>query len=106
MSDIEIIKTACRNCHGSCVADVYLKDGKIIKIKPDKDSPLSRGRMCPKGLSGIELVYHPDRLKYPMKRVGERGEGKWQRISWDEAYDILCDNINEITAKYGRKLLL
>jgi anaerobic selenocysteine-containing dehydrogenase len=105
VSDIEIIKTACRNCHGSCVADVYLKDGKIIKIKPDKDSPLSRGRMCPKGLSGIELVYHPDRLKYPMKRVGERGEGKWQRISWDEAYDILCDNINEITAKYGREAI-
>jgi anaerobic selenocysteine-containing dehydrogenase len=102
---IETVKTLCRNCHGSCVAEVTLKDGKPVKIVPDKDSPLSRGRMCPKGLAGLELLYHPDRIKNPMKRTGARGEGKWGRISWDEAYDIICENIEAITKKYGREAI-
>ena len=103
MSDTRIIKSACRNCHGGCVADLYVENDKLIKILPDKDSPLSLGRMCPKGLHGLELLYHPDRIKYPLKRAGERGEGKWTRISWDEAYDILCENYLKITEKYGKQ---
>ena len=48
--------------------------------------------MCAKGLAGIQALYHPNRIKYPMKRVGERGENKWKRISWDEAIDIIAKN--------------
>jgi len=100
-----VVKTLCRSCHGSCVAEVTLEDGAPVRIVPDKASPLSRGRMCPKGLAGIELLYHPDRLRYPLKRIGERGEGKWERIDWEEAYSILIEKINDITQRYGRQAI-
>ncbi len=101
MEEVKFVKTACRNCHGGCGAIVEVRGGKAVRIRPDPDSPLSRGRMCPKGLAGLELLYHPDRLKYPMKRAGERGEGKWQRITWDEAYDIIAEKLLAIEREYG-----
>ena len=97
----EIIKTACRACHGGCGALVTVTDGVVTKIAPDPDSPLSRGRMCPKGLAGAELLYHPDRLKYPMKRIGPRGSGQWERISWDEALDLIVQNVDKIRRESG-----
>jgi anaerobic selenocysteine-containing dehydrogenase len=101
MGEIKKIKTACRACHGGCGVIVTVENAVVTKIEPDKDSPISRGRLCPKALAGIELLYHPDRLKYPMKRIGKRGEGKWERISWDAAYDIIVKNINKIRDNYG-----
>lgn len=101
MSETKIVKTACRNCHGGCGVLVTVTDGVAVQIRPDPDSPLSLGKMCPKGLAGLELLYHPDRLNYPLKRIGERGEGKWQRISWDEAYDIIADKLLAIEKEYG-----
>ena len=75
----------------------------LTKVEP-ADFPEPRYRyMCAKGLCTPKLVYHPDRLKYPMKRVGERGEGKWQRISWDEALDTIAGKLKDIPAKYGRE---
>ncbi len=94
-------KASCRGCHGGCGAILTFEDDKLVKILPDPDSPLSRGRMCPKGLAGADLLYHPKRLNWPMKRTGARGEGKWQRIGWDEAYDIIAENIEGIRQKYG-----
>jgi hypothetical protein len=61
-------------CHGGCGVLVYVENGKVVKIKGDPESPLNRGRICPKGMASIELLYHPDRLKYPLKRAGKRGE--------------------------------
>lgn len=101
MKTSKVIKTACRMCHGGCGALVYLENDKVVKIKPDPDSPISKGRMCIKGLKSIEQLYHPDRLKYPLKRAGKRGEGKWERITWDEAYDVIAEKINEIKEKHG-----
>jgi len=99
--NIKNIKTACRNCHGGCGAIVTVENGIAVRIRPNPESPLSMGKMCPKGLAGLELLYHKDRLNYPMKRVGERGEGKWQRISWEEAYDIIAENLLRIEREYG-----
>jgi anaerobic selenocysteine-containing dehydrogenase len=62
---------------------------------------MSKGRMCAKGLSGIQSLYHPNRNKYPLKRVGERGGGKWKRISWDEAVDTIAKKLMETRKKYG-----
>jgi len=84
-----VYKCACRGCHGGCLFDLTVEDGKLIKAVPSKEGPLNRGRACVKGLSIIEQIYHPDRLRYPMKRAGKRGEGKWERISWDEAWAAL-----------------
>ena len=69
-------------------------------MEGDPDFPQNEGFMCPKGLAVTQVLYHPDRIKYPMKRMGERGEGKWQRISWDEALDETASRFKEI-AKWG-----
>ena len=91
-----VYKSACRMCHGSCGVLVHVREGKVVQLEGDPDSPLTRGKLCPKGLASIDHMYHPDRIKYPMKRLGERGEGKWERITWDEAYTILCSKIKDL----------
>jgi thiosulfate reductase / polysulfide reductase chain A len=98
---VQVYKSACKMCHGGCGALVHVKDGKVLKIQGDPESPLNRGKMCPKGLASIEHLYHPDRLKHPLRRVGKRGEGKWERISWDEALETISGKVLEIKAKNG-----
>jgi anaerobic selenocysteine-containing dehydrogenase len=100
MSEEKIIKTTCKGCHGGCGVMVTVKDGAIVHIEGDPAKP-TRGTMCSKGLSSIQHVNHPDRLKYPLKRTGARGEGKWQRISWDEALDTIATKMKEAQAEFG-----
>ena len=78
-----IYKTACRGCHGGCLYNVSVDNGRVVQVCPAKEGPLNRGRGCVKGMSIIEQMYHPDRLLYPQKRIGPRGSGQWERISWD-----------------------
>ncbi|MCC6956273.1 MAG: molybdopterin-dependent oxidoreductase [Anaerolineales bacterium] len=105
-SDTEIVKTHCAFCYAFCGLDIHVKDGKIIKVEGNKDAPHTQGKLCcPKGASLAQFVYNPNRLKYPLKRVGKRGEGKWQRISWDEAYDFIITKLQEIKDKYGPEAL-
>ena len=94
-------KSACRTCHGGCGVLVHVENGKVVKIQGDPESPLNRGRLCPKGMASIELLYHPDRLKHPLKRAGKRGQGKWERISWEEALNTMASRIADIKAAYG-----
>jgi len=94
-------KSACRMCHGGCGVLVHVKDGAVVKIEGDPESPLNKGKLCVKGLSSIEHLYNPDRLKYPLKRTGRRGEGKWERISWTEALNTIAARIKEIKRDYG-----
>ncbi len=96
-----VVRTSCRMCHGGCRILVRVRDGKAIKVEGDPEGPINKGTMCAKGLSCLDLLYHPERILYPLKRAGERGEGKWQRISWDEAYEIIVSRLKEITRKYG-----
>ena len=96
-----IYRSACRTCHGGCGVLVHVEGGKVVKVKGDPESPLNKGKLCPKGAASIENLYHPDRLKYPMKRAGKRGEGKWKRISWDEALDTIAGKINQIKESHG-----
>jgi len=77
----------------------------VLKLEPaDFPDPKYR-RICLRGLTGTELTYHPDRLKYPMRRVGERGEGRFERISWDEALDTIAARFGDIAARYGRQAI-
>jgi anaerobic selenocysteine-containing dehydrogenase len=80
---------------------MHVQDGRLVKVRGDPDSPLNRGRLCPIGTSTLDLVYHPDRLQYPQRRIGARGSGKWQRISWDEALDEISDRLLAIRAEFG-----
>lgn len=100
MSERKVIKSTCRSCHGGCGVLVTVEDGVAIKIEGDPESP-TWGTMCTKGLSSIQNTYNPHRLKYPMKRTGERGGGKWQRISWEEALDTIAGKMKDSIAKYG-----
>ena len=89
-------------CHQLCALKVWVKNGEIRKLE-SADYPGDPGArsICLKGLSNARLVYHPDRLKYPLKRVGDRGAGKWQRITWDEAFDTIAARLLEVKEKYG-----
>lgn len=105
MTNKKNIKTACRMCHGGCGVIVTVENGMVIKIKPDPDSPINKGKMCIKGLGSLELLYHKDRIKYPLKRLGKRGAGRWKRIDWDEAYSVITENISKIIYKYGSEAI-
>jgi anaerobic selenocysteine-containing dehydrogenase/NAD-dependent dihydropyrimidine dehydrogenase PreA subunit len=94
-------KTACRSCHGGCVLILTVENGKVTKVRPDPDAPLNKGRACTKGISIIEQMYHPDRVLYPMKRNGPRGDGTWERIPWDEAFDTIAAKLNKFIAEKG-----
>ena len=96
-----IVKSTCGECHGLCGVKIHVQDGRAVKIEGDEDCPISKGTMCSKGLAVLQRLYHPDRLKYPLKRAGERGEGKWQRISWEEALDTIGDKLGKIRDEYG-----
>jgi anaerobic selenocysteine-containing dehydrogenase len=94
-------KSQCYICNSGCDALVFERDGKVIRVEGDPSSPITKGTLCCKGLASKEQLYHPDRLLYPMKRVGKRGEGEWTRISWDEALDTAAERFKEVEKKYG-----
>ncbi len=78
-----------------------MRDGVLVKVEGDPQSPLNHGRLCPIGTVTTDLVYHPDRLKHPLRRLGERGSGRWQRISWDAALDEICKKLLAIREEFG-----
>src|SRR5512143_3938326 len=98
---VEVFRTGCQMCHGGCGILVHVKNGKAIRTEGAPDCPNNQGWLCVKGRAILDYVYHPDRLKYPMKRVGERGSGQWQRISWDEALGTISDRLSAIRKEDG-----
>jgi anaerobic selenocysteine-containing dehydrogenase len=102
----EVVRTNCRGCHGGCGVLVHVRDGTIIKIEGDPDFPTNHGSICSKGLAYQQLVYHPDRVKYPLKRVGKKGEGKWQRISWDEAFETIVNKLKQVIKENGAESIV
>ena len=96
-----IVKSGCFFCHGGCGIEVHVRNGRAIRVEGDPDHPNNRGYLCVKGRAGIELLYHKDRLLHPLKRVGARGEGRWARISWDEAIDTCAAELKKVIDRYG-----
>ena len=90
-------------CHLGCGVLMYTdKDGKLVKVEGDPENPMTEGRLCVRCLDMPEIVNHKDRLTYPMKRArADRGKNKWERVSWDEAYDIVEREFNAIKDEYG-----
>jgi len=88
-------------CHGGCGVLAHIEDGKLVKIEGDPEHPWNQGRLCSRCLAMTQYVNHPDRLTRPLKRVGERGEGKWQEISWDEAFDLIETRMKQIREEFG-----
>ena len=98
----------CVNCHGNCAFKILAKDGIVVREEQlaqypqiADDIPDTNPRGCQKGAIHSQAMYEPDRIRYPMKRLGERGEGKWQRISWDQATEEIADKIIDLYEAHG-----
>ena len=92
----KLVPGMCQLCSTVCGIMGHVKDGRLIKIEGNHNDPNSRGHLCARGHAGLNHQYHPERLLYPLKRVGERGEGKWKRISWNEALDEIAEKLKKI----------
>jgi len=103
--DVHIVRTttwsAGPGCHGGCGVLAHIRDGKLVKLEGDPDHPWNQGRLCARALAMTQYVEHPERLRRPVKRVGKRGEGRWEEISWDEAYDLVEKKMKAIREEFG-----
>ncbi|SLN55276.1 molybdopterin oxidoreductase family protein [Pseudooctadecabacter jejudonensis] len=100
----EVRKTTCYMCACRCGINVHMKDGKVAYIEGNKDHPVNQGVLCAKGSAGIMQVNAPSRLKAPLKRVGPRGSGEFEEISWEEALTIATDWLKPVREKHPEKL--
>ncbi|WP_316511337.1 DMSO/selenate family reductase complex A subunit [Klebsiella grimontii] len=103
-----IVWGACSvNCGSRCALRSHVRDDEVVWVETDNTGTDSYGdhqvRACLRGRSIRRRINHPDRLNYPMKRVGKRGEGKFERISWDEALDAIAASLKNVVAKYGNE---
>ena len=110
LSGETIVTSTCgHNCGGRCVVNAHVRDDRIVRISTDarrweaEHPPLAA---CARGVGQIERTYHPDRLKYPMRRVGARGSGKFERVSWDVALDEVSRELLRIRDTYGNAAIL
>lgn len=99
----EYVNSICGMCSVRCPITVEVVDGKAVYIEGAKSL---KGSLCPRGAAGTALSYDEDRPQYPMIRTGERGEGKWKQVSWDEALDYVADKLKAIQAEYGKDAVL
>jgi len=95
----------CEMCFWNCGVDVYTRDGIIHKLEGNKLNPNNRGHICAKGNAGIQSTYDPDRIQSPLIRTGKRGEGKFKKVSWEEAYSYVFDKLDPLVKKYGPETL-
>jgi anaerobic dimethyl sulfoxide reductase subunit A len=103
-----VVWSSCMvNCGSRCPLRVHVNDGTIVRVETDNTGDDEIGnhqvRSCVRGRSIRQRIYNPDRLKYPMKRVGKRGSGEFERISWEEAFDTIADKLKEVVEEYGNE---
>ncbi len=98
--DVECIKSLCYFCHANCGVLAYVKDGDVFKIEGDPNYS-SQGGLCCRGTSALLHVNHPARINHALKRVGEKGENKWEQIDYDQAIQEVADRLNQIKAESG-----
>ena len=96
-------KSICTICDPmtQCCLDLFVKDGEIIRVEGSKEAPHSHGTLCAKGAATRQHVYSEERVKTPLRRVGERGSGEFERITWDEALDEVASKLNAVKAEHG-----
>jgi anaerobic selenocysteine-containing dehydrogenase len=107
---METTKSVCMWCHSHCGVLVYTQNGRLLKFTEDPQGPQVKlfapiVRSCHRARAAAEWFYHPDRLHFPLKRAGGKGEGKWQKISWEQALDEIAEKLQELRKKYGPETL-
>lgn len=95
-----------RDCYDTCIMYSAVREGKLCSVSARKENALTGGFLCKKGQKIIEYVYSPDRLKHPLKRAGRKGEGKFERISWDQAFDLIAKEMERAISEYGPQSIL
>ena len=97
-----VLSGACRGgCAQGCYINYHVRDGKVVRTSARDFVDPDYNRICAKGLSLPERIYNPDRVKFPMRRVGERGSGQWEQISWEEAIEQISESVLRNTKEYG-----
>jgi len=97
----EVKRALCFGCWAQAGVLATVADGKVVKLKGEPGHPVNQGWICERSKAFIEHLYHEDRLNFPLKRIGERGEGRWQRVSWDAALDEVAAKLKQIKAESG-----
>ncbi|HZD56444.1 MAG TPA: molybdopterin-dependent oxidoreductase [Anaerolineales bacterium] len=100
------IPTLCEMCVWRCGVLAKVEEGRVVKLEGNPEHPHSKGKLCARGQSGLMNTYDPDRVLTPLVRVGKRGEGKFRKASWDEALDIVADNMLKIKNQYGPEAMV
>jgi thiosulfate reductase/polysulfide reductase chain A len=100
------VSTMCEMCVWRCGVLAKVDEGRVVKLEGNPDHLHSRGRLCARGQSGLMNTYDPDRVLTPLVRVGKRGEGKFRQASWEEALDIVAENMQKIKQKYGPEAMV
>jgi anaerobic selenocysteine-containing dehydrogenase len=95
----EWVPSICEQCPGGCGVLARTVDGRVVKIEGNPLHPINEGTLCMKGNTDLQLLYHPERLKGPLKRVGEKGAGQWEPIEWEEASQMVADGLNKLRAE-------
>lgn len=98
-------RSYCGLCHPRCGTLLHFEDGKVIKVTGDPDHPVTRGAVCQRAYLMPDHLYHPDRLNYPLKRAGEKGEGVWRRITWEQALDEVAEKLSDLGERFGAETL-
>lgn len=103
---VTIVNTGCcHDCGGRCVLKAHVKDGRILRIESDTGAE-PQIRACARGRAYRQRQYSPERLRYPLRRVGERGQGRFERIGWDDALDTVAEQLKRVKATYGNSAIL
>ena len=107
MSELNVYRSVCpHDCPDACGMLAWVRDGQIVRVSGDPDHPVTRGAICGKATRYAERVYSPDRVLYPQRRVGPKGSGQFERISWDVALESIAQLFQGIVREYGAEAIL
>lgn len=101
----ETRRSYCGLCHPRCGLILEMENGKVVRVKGDKEHPITRGMLCPRAYLMVDHFYHPERINVPLKRKGERGSGQWQEVGWDQALDEVAGKLEDLRGQYGPETL-
>lgn len=101
----KVKRSYCGLCHPRCGLLLEIEQGRIVGVNGDPDHPVTCGRICERGRLMADHVHHPDRLNHPLKRIGERGSGRWQRLTWDQALDEVAEGLASLRENHGAETL-
>ncbi|MBA3010875.1 MAG: molybdopterin-dependent oxidoreductase, partial [Proteobacteria bacterium] len=99
------VYSVCGMCTVRCPIKVHIQNGQVSFIEGNPHVPAMKGAVCPRGAAGIALINDNERPQTPLIREGERGEGKWRKVSWEEAFDYVADKLGKVKAEYGAKAI-